>query len=284
MWNLLGLYGDDLKPAIDLLHHATQFVAMITNSYLPKRSDDSQNSLTWNSLSKRLEGNHIESVDLLVALDVVGFKLVVESPNRSQHDILLDGKTKQQVLVSLLLCLREFGLDGEKIHPITQFTIPPHAVDRGEAFAKPPEGLLIEWTKWLSNAQIILDAIRLLYPRASTVRVWPHHFDMGLYMPVARDEAGKDTQGIGAGLAIPDAQVGALYFYINHWSVRPLDYPWIDPKIRHGYWHHEGWKGFVLPFDLMTSDTAASQENMVKVFFDEGIQTTLTLLNQSQKN
>ncbi len=45
MWKPLTIDGRKLNSTIEVLHHAAQFVAMVGNSYLPKKPDDLQEGI-----------------------------------------------------------------------------------------------------------------------------------------------------------------------------------------------------------------------------------------------
>ena len=276
-WKSLGEYRGNLNPPIELLHHAAQFVSMVSNSYLAHQPDDSQNALHWNSVHGRLEGKWIENPGFRMFLDVRQFTLNLQTINKT-HDVPLTGRTKEQVLKSLRVLLESAGIDADRLQPISQFVIPVHAVDEGGIFEKPPEEALLEWANWRTNAQGVLDEIRGNFRWASSVCIWPHHFDTGLYVPVSRDEKGSDTQSIGLGLAIADAGVSEPYFYINHWSQAPISYPTDGLSIRTGYWYEEKWKGFVLPSHEIVSHAPTFQEKIVRDFFKDGVNATLALI------
>lgn len=156
-----------------------------------------------------------------VSFDVLNFELIIDK-YLALEIIPLAGWTKDQVIANFIIELKAARLDTSKLRPISQFTIPKHQLNEGSSFTKPPRKILEEWTRYLCNAQLVLDAIKSQYAWASEVRVWPHHFDTGLYIPVSKDESGNDIQSIGLGLAIADAYVSEPYFYINHWSKEGL--------------------------------------------------------------
>lgn len=223
-----------------------------------------------------MEGRWIEDPTVRVLLDVLNFELIIDK-YLAFESIPLEGWTKDQAIANLITELKTTKLDTSKLRPISQFTIPKHQLDEGSSFTKPPNELLEEWGCYQSNSLRILEGIKSQYAEASEVRVWPHHFDMGLYIPVSKDERGNDIQSIGVGLAIADAYVSEPYFYINHWSKEGIIYPDPLPKMRSGYWNIKDWKGLVLPSSAVLIYT--DQEKFVNSFFQEGIKATIQFLN-----
>lgn len=277
-WKSLKQSGESLNGAIAILHHAAQFVSMVSNSYLPHLPDDSQNSLHWNSDLETLEGKWIESPKIRMSLDIKKFGLIMQTGERS-HQVPLERNTKADVLSDLAALLHAYGANSGGLQPIAQFVIPTHAVEEGGVFEKPADEVLQEWANWRTNAQIVLEPIRDQFQWASDVSIWPHHFDTGLYVPLSRNENGNDTRSVGLGLAIADSEVPEPYFYINHWSQTPIDFGTEQPSIQVGYWHDKSWKGFILPASDIISQSSARQENVVKHFFQDAVNLTLLIMN-----
>ncbi len=271
--------GRNLIPTIHALHHAAQFAAMVSNSYLPKLNDDSHNSLQWNTEMCCLESHWIDNPTVRVLIDVKNFEIIIDN-YLSMEIIPLDGWTKEQVIGNLQAELKRIHLNPALLRPVDQFTIPIHPVDKGLPFSKPSFEFLNEWTSYLNLTYDVLSEIQPRFAGASSIRVWPHHFDMGLYIPIAKDEAGSDIQSIGLGLAVPDAYVPEPYFYINHWSREPIKYPEHLPLTRYGYWNTENWKGLVLTASAVLVKT--DQVAFIKGFFNEGINTSIQLLKTRQ--
>lgn len=277
-WITLSKDGRSFKADIQLLHHAAQFVAMVSNSFLPPQQDDSQNNFQWNHETKSLEGNWIENPMVRTLLDVENFELIVDK-YLSMEIVHLDGWTKEQVIGNLREALKTASLDSLRLKPISQFSLPSHAVDSGLPFAKPSLQDLKEWSAYLSNSQFLFDELRSKLAGASKVKVWPHHFDMGFYFAVLKDGDGQTIQSVGLGLAIPDEYVDEPYFYINHWSKNPIEYPEQLPEACGGYWNTKDWHGLVLPASAVMAQD--NQCQFVRIFFNEGIHASLQVLNQN---
>ena len=158
-WKSCTKLDGHLNSAIELLHHAAQFVAMYGNSYLSKQLDDSQNNLGWNEELARLEGRWVENGNSRLSLGAVNFELVLEHPGRAIH-MSLDGWTRHQILANLLVAAKETGLDTNLLRPISDFTIPSHPVHDGAMYQKPALELLEACASWLANGNHILNKIK----------------------------------------------------------------------------------------------------------------------------
>jgi len=81
-----------------------------------------------------------------------------------------------------------------------------------------------------------------LVPGPSTVRCWPHHFDIATYVAL---EAGdfESARGIGVGMSPGDESYDEPYFYVNAWphptgeALPTLPSP--------GHWHTDGFVGAI---------------------------------------
>lgn len=282
-WQPLTMDSKNLITTIQTLHHTAQFLAMASNSYLPKQPDDSQNNFKWNSETNCFEGRWVDNPTLRILLDVQNFELVVDK-FIVREIIPLDGWTTEQVLSNLIIELKMAGLDPTVLKPINQYTIEYNSPGTGNPLRKPTWENLAEWAHYLSNAQLVLEEIKTQFEWASEVRVWPHHFDMGLYIPISKDAQGRDLQSIGLGLAMPDVYSTEPYFYINHRSKKTIIYPEHLPAVRSGYWNMKDWKGLILPASAILLKDLENQENFVRTFLEKGMATTLSLMAKKENS
>lgn len=276
-WEPFQFDGRLLTDIIQAMHRASQVMAMVSHAYSPHRQDDSHNALKWNMYTKTLEGCWIDEAAVQIKLDALRFELIADRYDQVNH-LKLIGKTTDQIIAWVKKQLASVGLEPKKLVPIKHFEVPGYAAfDNPSAFPDPEHHLLNEWTNYFDNTQILLKEFQQQHKWSSEVRVWPHHFDIGLYIPVERDGSGSDTKSIGVGLAIPDQYSAEPYFYINHWSKNSIVYPDVLPETRFGYWNKKNWTGLILPAGavLLQKD----QEIFVRKFFQSGIGASLQLLN-----
>jgi hypothetical protein len=65
------------------------------------------------------------------------------------------------------------------------FEIPKHPLDDGATFSVKDKAYFQESVRQRHNAEIILLEISNQHSNTAPVRVWPHHFDTGTYIPLA---------------------------------------------------------------------------------------------------
>lgn len=87
------------------------------------------------------------------------------------------------------------------IEPMTRYEISPHPITAAGTFSSLPEIILEELAIRRNNAHTLFVYIAPEQPYASDVRTWPHHFDTGLYLPIRKNDAQKDLNSIGLGMA-----------------------------------------------------------------------------------
>ncbi len=115
------------------------------------------------------------------------------------------------------------------------------------AGSEPPDsdGALY-WSDLWSLTQSALERVAAGHKRASPVRVWPHHFDMAVLIPVGR-KRGKNAQSVGLGLAPDDAVSPVPYFYAAPWPPPHADQLGEPPE---GWrWQSAGFTGLIAETD-----------------------------------
>lgn len=103
---------------------------------------------------------------------------------------------------------------------------------------------MLEWSYYRSIANHILKDLGETVQRNVEVRIWPHHFDTGIYFHW------KNEFGIGCGLAMEDDMAQAPYFYLSAYTGHDqVDYSKAS-ALSYGKWINEGsWKGGILPLN-----------------------------------
>ena len=121
--------------------------------------------------------------------------------------------------------------------------------------------------RWIDGpkGKMILGLDMLGYLQAeSEIRIWPHHFDTGIYTMVS------DNLGLGFGLAMKDALLGEAYFYISGYGAEsPLEYQNL-PNLSAGRWESgEQWKGAVLPLSDLPDSSHEEAIQVIRSFIKE---------------
>jgi len=270
-----------LQETIHSLHHAAQFLASTAESLLPHQADDSHTNLGWDSQKNALISHPLAN-RFQLALEYSTFSLAILEEGLVKTRFFLAGHNQQEVYNWLQTTFNELGLDGSSISALNRYDIPKHVIQEGQPFASLSEEILRELANRRNNAQEFFVSIAPEYPYASSIRTWPHHFDIGVYIPIRRDETHQDLNSIGLGMAVPDGSANDMYFYVNHWSKQSLQLPNTLPALDSGgHWITEGWTGAVLPLQVVTASAKPhDQQEIVQTFFDSAIKASLSLIGE----
>lgn len=286
-WRLLmPAPPDQLQFATLQLHLAAQLLATLSRTLLPKKDDDSHTNMEWAPQRNALISNWILEQEVFrLALLFPDFTL--EWWNHDNDPVLqlpLQEQTIPSAMQWIVATLQEtFGVPMSINRLESNFTLPPNLSDSDEDFKKTSRAVRQMVADYYNNGNIILKYFAQLFTHASPVRTWPHHFDIGSYIPVKFDKKGEAIASIGIGLAIPDEYVNDFYFYVNHWSkagdVEGAPLPDLPGG---GYWNTKDWTGAVLKMEsLLTEKEALAQAQCAKAFLEKGIQNSLTLIGEA---
>lgn len=264
-WKLLrSEQATALTDARLQLHHGAQLVSAFGVSFLPSADDDSHTNLEWVRDRSALASRSFR--DVRVALRVEDF--VFEVANES---FAARGKRASEVSEWIRGTLSSAGLDADRYTLDRHYEIPSHPVADGAAF-NPREEHLGELSRWFDNGALVLGRLRATDPRASEVRVWPHHFDLGTLITLGRGRA------VGVGLEPGDRYYDEPYFYVNM-SPQPAPDAVADISLGgEGVWHTHEWIGAVLPGSRL-SFGGGRQELQISQFIESAVQGATTLLD-----
>ena len=119
---------------------------------------------------------------------------------------------------------------------------------------------LEQWKHYRSLANNVCNWVLESLQQDSEVRIWPHHFDTGIYVTP------NEHVGLGFGLAVAETMVNASYFYFSGYGLKDkLDFSSV-PSLEFGEWKvGDGYKGAVLPITLFEG---LSNEKMEEILSD----------------
>ena len=243
-----------------MIHRASQFLAMLGKHYVANEQDDSNANLVWSESSGRIEGRKIQGEDPFYgALQIDDFSLSLIDDSGSSATVELNSRTKDQIFYWLKFQLLERGMDTGDFDYISHYEVPEHPVDLAAAFVQPEKDIASEWKAQRSNANTVLSRMNEMVGQESEVRIWPHHFDTGVYYPFG------ESMAIGAGWAIGDSLSPSPYFYIYGWSREgSIDYQTV-PELQGGHWHvDDSWQGAIFSHEELLA--SGSQESTTQQF------------------
>lgn len=232
------------------IHQLSQILAKLGRSLVPKKDDDSHTNLYWEPIQQRLLGRWISTssgkVMPALYLERMSFQWL-DQQMKVIKDISLINKNYHEAETLVENSSYSIGIDKPNLMAPLHFEIPDYPfiklpIEKIEADA------LTNWSCFRSLANHILRDIGQSLQKEVEVRIWPHHFDTGIFFQW------NDTLGIGAGLAMKDDMAGAPYFYISG-NIRDsqIDYS-KAANLSKGKWIKDGpWKGGILPIDQLKS-------------------------------
>jgi hypothetical protein len=146
------------------------------------------------------------------------------------------------------MALAKLGLDTSGFANELHFEITDYPF-KNDSFVNLPEAGLRLWKRFRKLSKEA--ALHLLgYLQAeSEIRIWPHHFDTGVYTEVNAEV------GIGFGLAMADGMEASPYFYLSGYALGDKEFKYNHlPKLESGRWEiGEYWKGAVVPLNALKS-------------------------------
>lgn len=272
-WKQLTLpFNSYINETLQQQHHAAQFLALAGHYLIPKQPDDSNTNMSYISEYDLLVGNDLPS-GLRIALKLTDLTLrILDQQFGIQKEIYLEGNTKQVVFDELKQSLFDLGVDVTGFKNKLHYKIPPHQLDKGAVFTMVNKNNYIENALYRNNAQFMIEKIAKDNNLTESVKIWPHHFDTGSYIPLYYNERGEVSKSISIGWAIPDKMVNEPYYYLSFWSENPVKGIHNLKPLDVGEWLLPNWDGAVLKHsDILIVDSEKGQHELVKTFFNSGI-------------
>jgi len=271
----------DMQEASNTLHHAAQFIAMAGKYFIAKKEDDSHTNANWYPKKNWLVGNSIKtpSGKVRIALDYPLLVLIICSDDlKPIFEVALDGKTRLEVFGWLKEKLSGQGLDISAFKPELHYEIPDHPVMHGEKFRMKNPLHYMELAFYRTNGNLLLEYFTQQVKAGEPVRVWPHHFDDGSYLPLNFDENGAPIGSISLGMAVADPYYPEPYFYVTAWKSEGVNYDNLPDLQKPGKWHQHEWMGQVLEAsEIVKFDRAKEQLEVSYNFLKQAIENAMKL-------
>jgi hypothetical protein len=272
-WKALTLpFSEDIHEVLLQQHHAALIIALAGKTLIQPQSDDSHTNMEFLADRVWLMGNSLPG-GLHMALQIEELKLcIVDQELNINREIPLVGFNKQQVFEQMKKSLADLDLDVTPLINDLHYTLPDHKLDRNALFSKGDRGSIKENTRYRHNAGIVIPILASKFEKAEPVRIWPHHFDTGTFIPLRYNANGGISRSIGLGWATPDDLVNEPYYYLSFWSEDPVEDFNALPNLEAGEWIRSGWTGAVARnSDIIKLSSAGGQQTLVETFFQSGI-------------
>jgi len=226
------------------LHLLSQLIAKANRTFIPKKEDDSHTNLYFDALGNRITGRWIDAGNskILFALSLENQSIAVfDETGKRQVSIATISRHIEEVQQEIEKVLPNIDLEPSRYSEPLHFQIPDYDFAENPIEKISPNGLS-QWKYYRNMANQACFEILGFTQKWEEVRLWPHHFDTGVYLEI------NDTTGIGFGLAMQDDMVGEPYFYYSAYGLNghTIDYS-STPPLTEGKWFDENWKGAVLP-------------------------------------
>lgn len=283
-WQALTLpFNVEWHEALQQQHYAAQLLALTGKHLIPQEADDSNTNARYLAETEMLAGNKLTN-GLRLGLKLTSLELqLLDSGDQPQQTLPLAGLTFDEAFETMKKLLQKSGVDTAALVNQLHFEIPDHALAHSARFAVSNPQYFKENARVRHDIEIVLREAVSGFSEAAPVRVWPHHFDTGTFIPLATNAKGGVTKSIGLGWAIPDTMIDEPYFYLSFWSED-------DGKISNdftplpaGAWMMPGWNGAVLRHsEILQKQSAASQHETTALFFKRGIEFLTGYLNQGK--
>ena len=285
-WQELSLTDfKSLATDFNTVHHAVQFIAYASIHFIKAEKDDSHTAMYWNPVLKAYEGNlmHNESGSWSIFLAHDPFEIGIRDAQKNvikKADLI--GKTKNDMLMWLTLNLHELGFDTSEFSTKTHYEIPAHPIDPNGTFSVTSRKSMLELNKYRDNSHLVLEHLSGQFKSAHPVRIWPHHFDEGCYVPI-QQFGGKDSRSLSLGMAVPDSYFNQPYFYVTTWAKDGIDYSELPEIAAPGAWYNKEWTGQVLEAGKLIDLGGEAQAQAVHAFFNEAIKNARRLVGWAYK-
>lgn len=266
----------EIKIARDFTHEAIQFLASTAISFVQKRKDDGHTNCEWSRSLKAFVGNVFgEKSKICLGLNISDFKLILLKENWTIIDELpLKDKNLEDVLIWLKSIFEHQGLDSKKFTLDKHYEIPAKTVFDGGKFLVDNEQAYHELSDYYSNADLVLRAYISEFTNLTTVRCWPHHFDIATLLNIGTEK----LQSIGIGLSPGDSSDAEPYFYVTMWpypNVKNVSFP----ELSNGKWNTNGWVGASLTAsEIIKKNDEEFQFKKVFDFIENAVQNIKTTL------
>ncbi len=238
------------------LHWLSQVLAKTGRAFVPEKEDDSHTNLYFDPVAGRLCGRWIvqEKQKSMLTLNLASMQFEwLDRYFEVKHSTSVVDKSLEEIEKEVAIFPSSLGMPSEKMFEALHFEIPRYGFNSIAQKDLSDEGLR-QWKffRYLANLAS-LDFMGFVQAE-SEIRIWPHHFDTGVYTQLT------PGFGLGFGLAMEDSIAGQPYFYLaGYASDQQIQYTNL-PALKTGKWiTGENWNGAILPLgDLDTRKLEAN--------------------------
>lgn len=238
------------------LHQAAQYLAAAGISFVKAEDDDSHTNLDWDSSSHKLLTHPFLPSNFQLSLNFDTLALEWLKNGLVQSIISLESNTHAEILIWINFQVENTDIVGKykyKFH----YNLPYDDLSNSNVFKFDHNKVKII-SNYLDTAQLKLIEFLKKHQLKSPIRIWPHHFDLGIYTEINKEH----NLFLGAGYAIPDSWINDFYYYATGWqSNRPISDADFS-TLSEGIWHQKENKG-------LTYSQNSSSNSGITIFLEE---------------
>ena len=248
------------------IHWLSQVIAKANRTFVPGEDDDSHTNLYFDAMGGRLFGRWIDGPDgrIILALNLQTFAFEwMDERQHVLHEVQVFGKDMAQLEPAAAEYPASIHLDTHHFSNPLHFDIPEYGIEALQKEDISPVGLQ-QWSVFRELANRSCHTMLGYLQAEGEIRIWPHHFDTGIYAMVTQD------LGLGFGLAMEDAMTGSPYFYLSGYNQRkPVSYE--NPsRLTKGSWiTGEHWNGAVLALEALGNASEEESGLILQEFISE---------------
>lgn len=236
------------------VHLLSQIIAKVNRNFVPKSPDDSHTNLFFDRIGHRLYGRWIDVKDekIILALNIKEFTFEwLDHTRQVIQSFGILGQKMSDLEETVERTLPDLGLKKGGFRDKLHFEIPAYPF-LNEPFESIKLKSLENWEYYRNMANVACSALLGYLQVDGEIRIWPHHFDTGIYV-----EPNTKT-GLGFGLAMDDGLVGSPYYYFSGHRLDGEKFDYVNvPHLVTGKWIiNENWKGAVLPLSDFKKDNS----------------------------
>lgn len=272
---------ETLNKDINILHHASQLIALAGHYYGEPKEDDSNTAFRFSCKNECFTGVNIGiEKPLIIGLNLKSFKLLILDENKKPiKKLKLDKCNFQSAFDFIKKSLENHGFNTGVFLPEMHYEIPGFDFNPDYIFKKPSKQSLEFHIALRNNFQVISKLFTSVFTSTSEVLIWPHHFDSAVLIYSGGSNLDGKESTVGLGLAIADDVAPEPYFYVNPWAKKGIKYPKQMPELPSGKWGEKDWKGAYLTLsELMKAETGKLRYQRATSFYSSAIETSHKIL------
>ena len=245
-----------MKYTIEQLHIAAQYLSAIGINYINKQADDSHTNLGWDKEKMRLTTHTFgdQNYQLGLSFKTGQVEWIENGVSTYYLDLTVSTHGSNLEWIGQLAEKHGLGVYSYTFH----YDLPYKKINEDHIFSFDRKDV-DEISKRINQAHVVFENTLSKHNLKSPIRVWSHHFDLGIYTQL--DNIGNLF--MGAGLAIPDALEDDMYYYASGWKNGESVSTGEFSGLKNGRWRKD-WNGAILTSTGIDNETA-------ETFYDEAI-------------